>query len=31
LIAGPPAIDAAGRVRRRSKLGGLLNYYKRAA
>ena len=31
LIAGAPATDAAGRVRRRSRLGGLLNYYERAA
>jgi len=31
LVAGTPAIDAAGRVRRRSRLGGLLNYYERAA
>jgi hypothetical protein len=31
LIAGMPATDAAGRVRRRSRLGGLLNYYARAA
>jgi len=27
----PPTADAAGRVRRRSRLGGLLNYYERAA
>jgi hypothetical protein len=26
-----PVADAAGRVRRRSRLGGLLNYYERAA
>jgi putative transposase len=31
LIAGRPASDAAGCVRRRSRLGGLLNYYQRAA
>ena len=31
LIAGSPATDAAGRVRRHERLGGLLNYYKRAA
>ena len=31
LITGTPAADAAGRVRRRSRLGGLLNYYERAA
>jgi transposase InsO family protein len=31
LIAGTPAIDTAGRVHRRSRLGGLLNYYERAA
>jgi transposase InsO family protein len=31
LIAGTPATDVAGRVRRRSRLGGLLNYYERAA
>jgi putative transposase len=31
LIVGQPALDAAGRVRRRSRLGGLLNYYTRAA
>jgi transposase InsO family protein len=30
LIAGAPATDAAGRVRRCSRLGGLLNYYERA-
>ena len=27
LITGTPVADAAGRVRRRSRLGGLLNYY----
>jgi transposase InsO family protein len=31
LIAGTPAIYQAGRVRRRPRLGGLLNYYERAA
>ena len=31
LIAGAPATGAAGRVRRRPRLGGLLNYYERAA
>ena len=31
LIAGMPSADAVGRVRRRSRLGGLLNYYERAA
>jgi putative transposase len=31
LITGTPTADAAGRVRRRSRLGGLLNYYERAA
>jgi hypothetical protein len=31
LIAGPPVIDRASRVRRRSRLGGLLNSYERAA
>ena len=31
LITGAPAIDTFGRVRRRSRLGGLLNYYERAA
>src|SRR5262249_15185685 len=31
LIAGLPAIDAAGRVRRHQRLGGLLSYYKRVA
>jgi transposase InsO family protein len=31
LIAGMPTADAAGLVRRRSRLGGLLNYYERAA
>jgi hypothetical protein len=31
LITGTPVADAARRVRRRSRLGGLLNYYERAA
>jgi hypothetical protein len=31
LIAGTPAANAAGRVRRRSRLAGLLNYYEPAA
>ena len=31
LIAGSPVIDNAGRVRRRPRLGGLLNFYVRAA
>ena len=31
LITGTPVADAAGRVRRRSRPGGLLNYYERAA
>ena len=31
LIAGTPETDGASRVRRRSRLGGLLNYYERAA
>jgi hypothetical protein len=31
LIAGTPARDAAGPVSRRSRLGGLLTYYERAA
>jgi hypothetical protein len=31
LITGTPVADAAGRVRRRSRLEGLLNYYERAA
>jgi transposase InsO family protein len=31
LIAGAPTTDTAGRVHRRSRLGGLLNYYQRAA
>ena len=31
LIVGAPATGSAGRVRRRSRLGGLLNDYERAA
>ena len=31
LIMRTPVADAAGRVHRRSRLGGLLNYYERAA
>jgi hypothetical protein len=31
LITGAPVISTVGRVRRRSRLGGLLNYYERAA
>jgi transposase InsO family protein len=31
LIAGTPATDVTGRVHRRSRLGGLLNYDERAA
>ncbi len=31
LIAGTPTTEAAGRVRRRQRLGGLLNFYERAA
>jgi putative transposase len=31
LIAGAPATGTAGRIRRRPRLGGLLNYYLRAA
>jgi len=31
LIAGTPVIDRASRVRRRSRQGGLLNFYERAA
>jgi len=31
LIAGTPATDMASRVRRRPRLGGLLNFYARAA
>jgi hypothetical protein len=31
LIAGVPATDLQGRIRRRPRLGGVLNYYERAA
>lgn len=31
LIAGPPLLRTVGSVRRQSRLGGLLNYYERAA
>jgi hypothetical protein len=31
LIAGPPVIDTAGRVRRGPRLGGLVNFYEQAA
>ena len=31
LITGPPAIQMTSRVRRRPRLGGLLNFYERAA
>ena len=31
LVTGMAASDTAGRVRRRSRLGGLLNFYERAA
>ena len=31
LIAAPPACGMVGRVRRRPRLGGLLNFYERAA
>jgi transposase InsO family protein len=31
LIEGPARSDLVGRIRRRSRLGGLLNYYARAA
>jgi hypothetical protein len=31
LISGPPAIQMTSRVRRHSRLGGLLNFYERAA
>ena len=31
LIAGAPATSIVGRIRRRPRLGGLLNYYERAA
>jgi hypothetical protein len=30
-IAGSPVTETAGRVRRRPRLGGLLNFYQRAA
>jgi hypothetical protein len=31
LIEGAPATSTVGRIRRRPRLGGLLNYYERAA
>ena len=31
LIAGPPTTNTQGRIQRRPRLGGLLNYYERAA
>ena len=31
LILGPPATNMGGRIHRRSRLGGVLNYYERAA
>jgi len=31
LIEGAPPADHSGRIRRRPRLGGLLNYYARAA
>lgn len=31
LMEGAPAVDYGGRIRRRPRLGGLLNYYARAA
>ena len=31
LIAGTPTIEITSRVRRRPRLGGLLNFYERAA
>jgi transposase InsO family protein len=31
LIDGPPPVDSGRRIRRRQRLGGLLNYYARAA
>ena len=31
LIEGGPVISIVGRIRRRTRLGGLLNYYERAA
>jgi len=30
LINGAPAVECVGRIRRRLRLGGLLNYYARA-
>jgi hypothetical protein len=31
IVAGTRANDASGRVQRRQRLGGLLNFYERAA
>jgi hypothetical protein len=31
LIEGASAVDPVGRIRRRPRVGGLLNYYERAA
>jgi hypothetical protein len=31
LISGPPVTDGTGRMRCRRRLGGLLNFYERAA
>ncbi len=31
LIDGAPAVECVGRIHRRQRLGGLLNYYVRAA
>ena len=31
LIEGAPATDSVGRIRRRPRLGGVLNYYEHAA
>ena len=31
LVSGPPVINIMSRVRRRPRLGGLLNFYERAA
>ena len=31
IISGPPVVDMSSRVRRHSRLGGLLNFYQRAA
>ena len=31
LVSGPPVINMTSRVRRRVRLGGLLNFYERAA